>query len=625
MLLPFIQKFDGETDSLKSLSSDIRSELIRRLKSDTWFNLVNLIIVGGVVSMTHQSEPSGVHRFVIGYGVAALMIIIAHFFRHSYLFRHARQTPTARWQRVFDITVVLSATAWGSLCALAFHNLGLSSFTTFIIVLCASQIAANATFALAPMRSRTLLFNFNLFMLPLTYLAFRGGGEAFTAAAVLTTYLLLLAGQSVRLGRDFLAELVNQQQLLEDKKQLEAVTRAKADFLANISDELRNPLNTIVGESTVLADSSLTEAQRHSVETIRSCNDNLLNIVTDLMDFSKIESGRMDIVAEKLSLHQVVNDARSLIVFKASEKGLFVEAKLDSSIPSLIISDSGRISQILINLMSNAAKFTDNGGISVFISATPKAQGLHEILFQVKDTGIGIPPERQKNLFQPFNRIDAYKSRKQGGTGLGLAICATLAKLMGGRIWVESEIGKGSNFCFTILVEEATAEQVTSPKPIILPKPTRHAQNQNKTDGGTIVKLPAQESAESYGLSVLAVDDNPTNLYVATKILEKFGCEAEQASDGLSALQAIKQKNFDLVLMDVQMPGLSGIDTTREIRQLGHSITQPRIAALTANALEEEKKRCFDAGMDDFLTKPVRMDELKKILRKVQDSKKAAA
>ncbi|MHC4214313.1 MAG: response regulator [Planctomycetota bacterium] len=382
---------------------------------------------------------------------------------------------------------------------------------------------------------------------------------------------------------------------------------AKSQFLANMSHEIRTPMNAIIGFTEVLTDEDLTQEQKHHVNIIRQSAEHLLELINDILDFSKIEAGKLETQIEDCSLEQFLAVVESLTRPQAKEKGLDFDINCADELPALIRTDRGRLRQCLLNLVNNAIKFTENGHVYINVSLQ-QTDGKDFIRFDVEDTGIGVPNDKQQIIFDKFTQADSCTSRKFSGTGLGLPITKQLAQILGGKVSLISHEKTGS--VFTLLIPISANGQIEQ----------HQSSKQNKTAEEKDAKLEQHGDVKMSG-RILVAEDSPTNQKLISLILEKAGIEVVIAEDGCQAVEKVLNEKFDLILMDIQMRNMNGYEATRKIRLNG---IKTAIIAVTAHAMKGDEQKCIDAGCDEYLTKPIDRRELLRTISKYLPSKEPA-
>jgi signal transduction histidine kinase/CheY-like chemotaxis protein/putative methionine-R-sulfoxide reductase with GAF domain/HPt (histidine-containing phosphotransfer) domain-containing protein len=458
--------------------------------------------------------------------------------------------------------------------------------------------------------------------------------------------------QDIRLlktvGEIFVSALMRKQAeeaLREAKDVAETANRAKSEFLARMSHEIRTPIHSIMGITELIMDTALTKEQRAYLGIVKSSADSLLAIINDILDFTRIEARHLELLETNFDLQATVEQAAQMMAQRTQEKGLDLACHISPHVPTALVGDPGRLRQVLVNLIGNAIKFTEQGEVVIQVEAEADHEEDLELHFTVRDTGIGISEDKQTVIFEAFRQADGSATREYGGTGLGLAICQQLVELMGGRIWVESALGEGSTFHFTVKYQkQAPARrdvasiadaadlkrpQVSGEEPLLslrlyemLRKDATQAGHLHRTTFGAVQVAPQSLSKDGAGrptpvpeqmpsLRILLADDNAAGQLVGQKMLEKIGCVVQVASNGLETLQMLEEGEFDLILMDVEMPEMDGLQITRAIREREAGSGQHiPIIAVTAYAMKEDQERCLEAGMDGYLSKPVSSERL---------------
>lgn len=400
---------------------------------------------------------------------------------------------------------------------------------------------------------------------------------------------MLPGGGFVRTYTDVTQRKRNEAALAKARDVAEAASRARSEFLAMMSHEIRTPMNAVLGFTASLLETRLDEDQRKSAEAIQEASDGLLNILNDILDLSKLDAGRLQFENLPFSPEAVVDNAKSMIAMRASDKGLALVAEIDPNLPKALLGDPGRIRQIVLNLVSNAVKFTAAGEVSISAQCVERDADRAVVRIAVRDTGMGIAPERLEGLFTDFVQADASIHRQFGGTGLGLAICKRLVEQMGGEISVESAPGKGSTFSFWVSLPTADVVDLELP-----------------SSPSEAIGLREQLVLLGRPLRILIAEDNATNQMVVTRMLKEFDVDLRIARDGVETVEAASASDFDAIFMDMRMPRMDGLEATRAIRALEGARSAVPIIALTANAFADDVKACRDAGMDDFVAKPIR-------------------
>jgi len=430
--------------------------------------------------------------------------------------------------------------------------------------------------------------------------------EGETVQLSISVGIINYLGKPAHIGtiKDITHQKTYEIQLIKEKEKAEKATKSKSLFLAGISHEIRNHMSSIIGITEVLSETKLTSEQKDYVGIINTSGNTLLNIINDILDFSKIEAGQIVLEEKEFNIRALINEVITMHDVMAQQKKLYIKSEIENTLPEIIRGDSTRLSQVMVNLANNALKFTDNGGITIKVShetlnhlSTKKNLTSCIINFEVIDTGVGIAESSQNKLFKPFSQTHSAVQRKQGGTGLGLAICKQLVELMNGEIGISSEVNKGSNFWFNVRMQ--------------IPSSIDQSEQTKKSK-----QVPNKKQ-----LKILIVEDNILNQQLTTNILVKNGFITDVAENGKVGLDLFKNNNYDVVLMDIQMPVMDGIQATRLIREYEsyNEHKKSKIIAVTAYTRDGEQQKLFDAGIDQYLSKPFKSAELISILDNLND------
>ena len=395
----------------------------------------------------------------------------------------------------------------------------------------------------------------------------------------------------------------NESELVTAREKALEASRMKSDFLTNMSHEIRTPLFGVIGVTDLLRKTRLTAEQQSLTATLEDSGQSLLSLVNEILDFAKIESGKQEMHPMVFSVYSLVKEIVSLLEPRARSKGLELSLKVELGRLQYFRGDSGKIRQILMNLLGNAIKFTQKGNIRVKVSLVDqdsKSTKRVKVKFEVRDTGVGIPEEDLRKIFEPFVQLDGSLTRAHGGTGLGLAICKQLLDLLGGKISVRSSPNKGSKFWFSVPLKKVEKN----------PTPSVRTENINKTKASRVPLQPTKASGR-----VLVAEDNPVNQFIIQKQLESVGYTVDIVENGKKAVDAVMKNQYDIVLMDCQMPEMDGMEATREIRRIRGQKNGLPIIAFTAHAFQGERQKCLDAGMDEYISKPVDFEKLFKLMQ----------
>jgi len=616
---------DAEVDSgLNDYADQVhRTQVVRLIESSGFNNLVGLILATIWVALLWDQLPHVVLGVWLGMiALLSVCCLIIHYFR-LYAVERTRLSSDI-FKRWYLLAVIFIGVGWGIIPTLMFPYKEIEQIIlAFILVgVSASGIAYSSV--------AWVYFGYvGSALVPMIIRLFTLGGEIYYSLSAITAFFLgvmiMAAYRMNRASNDALAlsyknedliksltktrnelEYLNtdlkdeidyakriEGELKQARDRAEKMSQAKGEFLANMSHEIRTPMNGVIGTLQLLEGTTLDASQREYVHVAHKSADALLAILNDILDLSKIEAGKLSLEDIPFDLRELVQELVVLHSLKAEQKGIELNSEINEQVPDVIVGDPTRVRQILVNLITNALKFTSEGEVSISVNIKEKTEDKALLRIDVSDTGVGIPLDKQQKLFSAFTQADGSTTRKYGGTGLGLAIVRQLVEMMNGELGIDSDAGKGARFWFEISMGISHAALEVSPS---------KTQTENRKLEGC----------------VLLVEDNPVNEMVARKMLEKLGLDSVTATNGKQALDMLEVESVDVVLMDCQMPEMDGFEATRHLRErekLADAVAMP-VIAMTANVMEGDRERCLQAGMDDYLGKPVRMDELESTLRR---------
>lgn len=569
------------------------------------FTATFVYLLGWMVIVTGTDIQSHHPLFVNTIGFLMLVMSVLRL-RLSNQFEALYKQQPATWRSLFGASVLISALLWSVFTAFGLAHLGLNEQAAIMLMPLFVLIIGGVS-TLAPHRGLFLAYSNILIVPQIVILAGMQTGAAYTIILSLLLFEMFTLAFSRGIHHDYYqllykSDLMEQQaaKLAAARETAEKANQSKSRFLANISHELRTPMNGILGASELLAPLASTPEQTTYIELINRSSHTLLTLLNDLLDLSKIEAGKMELETVSFDIRRLVDHVQHLLEIRASSKGLAFHTQVSKGIASHVLGDEIRIQQILLNLAGNAIKFTPEGSVSLTISLTSSNRQLR---FEVRDTGIGIPAEKQKLLFNRFQQMESSTTRQYGGTGLGLSICKQLVQLMQGEIGIHSTAGEGSCFWFEIPYQPGkTSASTVSPAAF------------------TIATVTPQFSA----CRILLAEDNPINRTVAVAMLQKLGIhKVDAVENGLDAIERLHSRDYDLVLMDMQMPDCDGLEACRHIRGIDFQAGMGRVLnpsipviALTANTMSGDIEACLRAGMNSHLGKPLELAALATELQK---------
>ncbi len=557
-----------------NVQARVRAELASRGRHGLWAHTIGAAIIASL----YWDQPGA---FLERCPFVAVILIMTALRALLVLGRHQTALAPRLWFRLYGLLLSITGAAWGLMLAFCLVVAPWQPETTLILCMILA-IALGGLTAVAPRADFLIAYEIFLWT-PSILVSFWSGGTMTRMGITLVVLLAYIVLQSVHYGRDYWTGLRRELELEHSRRAAEVASLAKSSFVANISHEIRTPMHGVLGMLDLALAEPVPSGPRGMIETARNSAESLLALLDDILDFSKIEADRLELEHIPFRLEELVGSLTRMLDLMARRKGVELTAEIGDGVPPVVMGDPVRLRQILVNLVTNAIKFTAEGSVRVKIGLEKVENNRRHVRFTVEDTGIGIPPAKQRLIFEAFSQADSATTRKFGGSGLGLAISRRLTLLMGGDIALESEPQLGSRFHFTLPME-----------PGVMPE----------------VEPPREAPAVARPLRVLVAEDNLVNQWLVRSILEKAGHEVEIAANGATALERWAASRFDVVLMDLQMPELGGDEATARIRAAEPKGSRIPIIGLTANANPADRQRCFEAGMDDYLTKPFRPADL---------------
>jgi signal transduction histidine kinase/CheY-like chemotaxis protein len=587
---------------LKAQACDLPPELVREARLDLVLRLVHgAYVLPFILVLVWATTRYPVdHPTIFWSSAATMMVAMGLRVMLAVLREPIYAVRPALLVGLTTLTTCLGPGASGFLFANALRFYGFENWTFILMLTWSVGVASGATISFTPNFKLQQLNTFLVLGPALVESLYLHSQQAKAFAFMTALLLVFLLLQGLQLHKTYWKQLHNRaletvraRELEVAKMAAEAASLAKSQFLANMSHEIRTPMHGILGMAQLAIGAETPQEAQEYVKTLRRSAEGLLHVLNDILDFSKIEAGKLTLENIPFSLRQSVDQARAMLVPQADAKRLVLNCEVAGDVPDLLLGDPMRLLQVLVNLIGNAIKFTEAGSVDLKVMQTSvdRAGALASLVFRVSDTGIGIPVEQQKLIFGAFAQADGGVTRRFGGTGLGLAICSQLVQLMGGLLSVESTVSTGSTFQFTCMFGMGNERE-----PVAEPRDSFE------------VETP---------MRIMLAEDNPVNQLFAKRLLARHGHQVRVASTGMEAVQAWEEEEFDLILMDEQMPGMDGVEAVRQIRarEANDGGRRTAIVALTASAMKGDRERFLAAGMDNYLAKPFSAEELYAAIR----------